>query len=95
MAWKKAVVVIAIVCGGAFGRVAALGTNGVEEQGCWSEYADEVVAIVQDFESCMRSLSRFGSLGSEFCTLLYVQEAEWALADFIGCVFGSAFGIIG
>jgi len=95
MAWKKAVIVVAIVFAGALGRAAAMGGNSVEEQGCWSEYADEVVQIFTDFESCIRRLSIFGSLGTEFCTLVYVGEAESALARFIGCVFGMSFGMVG
>ena len=95
MAWKKAVIVVAIVFAGALGRAAAMGTNGTEDQGCWSEYADEVTQIWTDFESCVRQLSLFGSLGAEFCGLLYTAEAESALARFIACALGIGFGLVG
>ena len=95
MALKKAVIVVAIVFAGALGRAAAFGTHGVEGQGCWSEYADEVIQVWADFESCMNRLSLFGSLGSELCAFIYVDEAESALARFIGCVLGMGFGMVG
>ena len=95
MNWKKTVIVIAIVFGGAFGRAAALGTTGVEEESCWSEYATEVVQVFRDFESCVDNLSLFGSLGSEICWLIYAGQAEAALALFIACSFSLGFGLVG
>lgn len=88
MAWKNAVIVVAIVFAGALGRAAALGTNGSEGEGCWSAYVDEVVQVAGDFESCLRSLKWFGSLGVEWCALVYVGQAESALVQFLGCAFG-------
>jgi hypothetical protein len=95
MRWKKAVIVIAIVFVGALGRAAALGTNGVEEQGCWSDYANDVIQVWTDFESCVEHLSLFGSLGSELCAFIYAAEAEAALAQFISCALGIGFGLVG
>ena len=95
MTWKKAVIVVAIVFIGALGRAAAFGTNGVNDQGCWSDYADEVIQIFTDFDSCVRRLSLFGSLGGEVCALIYVGEAESAMARFVLCALGIGFGLVG
>ena len=97
MVWKKAVIVVAIVFAGALGRTAAMGTNGTEEDGCWSAYVEEVTQVVADAQSCLRRLSLFGSLGVDVCTFIYVEQAEAAMFRFIACALGLgvAFGIVG
>ena len=88
MTWKKAVIVIAILFGGAIGRTAALGTNAAEAASCWGDYVDFVVQSADQYQACMKSLMFFGALGSEWCGLIYFEETEWAFSRYLACLVG-------